>query len=75
MMRGATVTFISLLMLSACGEVDQSLSASNSKVDGKAYQGAHNPYVAKGWTPGDKASWQAQMRTRSLTQNEYLKVN
>jgi hypothetical protein len=63
-----------LLMLGACGEIDQSRSTSGSKSDTHAYQGAHNPHVVKGWTVGNKASWESQMRTRSLTQNEYNRV-
>jgi hypothetical protein len=62
------------LILAGCGEVDQSLSKSSAKADAPAYQGANNPHVVKGWTPGDKASWESQMRTRSLTQNEYVRI-
>jgi hypothetical protein len=65
---------LGLLTLGGCGEVDQSLSKSASKPDAHAYQGANNPYVVKGWTPGNKASWESQMRTRSLTQNEYNRI-
>jgi hypothetical protein len=65
---------LGVLALAGCGEVDQSLSKSSAKADAHAYQGAHNPYVVKGWTPGDKASWESQMRTRSLTQNEYNRI-
>ncbi|HEX7649484.1 MAG TPA: hypothetical protein VF450_18950 [Noviherbaspirillum sp.] len=62
--------------IAGCGEVDQSMSAANTnRGDEPAYKGAKDPFVAKGWTPGDKGSWETQMRTRSLTQNEYNKTN
>lgn len=64
------------VLLAGCGEVDQSLSASNTnRGDEPAYKGAKDSFVAKGWTAGDKGSWETQMRTRSLTQNEYNKTN
>lgn len=75
MMRAlALPVVLGLLTLSGCGEIDQSQSTSGSKGDAHAYQGAQNPYVVKGWTPGNKASWQSQMRSRMLTQNEYNRI-
>ena len=65
---------LGLLALGGCSEIDQSLSTSSSKADAHAYEGAHNPYMVKGWTAGDKASWESQMRTRSLTQNEHNRI-
>ena len=70
----AVLSLLGLLTLSACGEIDQSHATSSSKGDAHAYQGAHNQYVVKGWTPGNKASWESQMRTRSLTQNEHNRI-
>jgi major membrane immunogen (membrane-anchored lipoprotein) len=65
----------SAVLLSACGEVDQSKSAGRHLPDVAPYQGAKNSYVAKGWTPGDKNAWETQLRTRSQSQNEYVKTN
>jgi hypothetical protein len=66
----------SLAVLAGCGEFDQSTAASrNYPNDTPAWQGAKNPYSAQGWTAGDKASWENQLRTRSQAQNEYVKVN
>ncbi len=63
-------------LLAGCGEVDQSKTASNTnRDDAPAWQGAKNAYVVKGWSPGDKTSWETQLRTRGQTQNEYTKVN
>lgn len=68
---------ISLLVagLTACSEPDQSLFASNSKMDGKPWQGAQDSFVAPGWQPGEKTHWETQLRHRAQTQNEYLKVH
>ena len=74
MMRPCLFALAAVLALAGCGEIDQS-KKSASKIDAPAYTGAKNDFVSKGWTPGDKASWQSQMRTRGLTQNEYNRVN
>ncbi|MCU6432904.1 hypothetical protein LPB67_03815 [Undibacterium sp. Jales W-56] len=60
--------------LSACGERNQSL-ANNKKDAEKPWHGAKNEFVAKGWTPGDQTSWNAQIRARGQNQNEYAKTN
>ena len=60
--------------LVACSERDQSLATSAKKPDTKPWQAAQTPYTAKGWTAGDKANWETQIRTRGQTQNEYVKV-
>lgn len=61
------------MLLAGCGEREQSLA--NKTVTEKPWQGAHNAYVAQGWTVGDQASWEAQVRLRGQYQNEYLKTN
>ena len=66
---------LALLVLAGCGEKDQSIVASGHKTDGKPWQGAQDPYVAGGWTPGDKARWETQLRTRAQSQNEYNRVD
>jgi len=67
--------FLSAALLAACGERDQSQAAAVKKSDGKPWQGAKDGFVAKGWTPGDKNSWESELRTRAQFQNEYAKVN
>jgi len=59
----------------ACSEPEQSLHASNAKVDGKPWQGAQNSFVAPGWQLGDKTRWENQLRDRAKMQNEYVKVH
>jgi hypothetical protein len=66
----------SLAVMAGCGEFDQSTAESrNYPNDTPPWQGTKNPYAEKGWTAGDKASWESQLRTRSQAQNEYVKVN
>lgn len=59
-------------VLAACGERPQTSTAAHKKSDAPAYEGAPgDPFVAKGWTPGDKTSWQNQIHERNQNQNEY----
>ena len=63
-----------LVGLSACGEKPQTLGSNKGHV--AAFEGAHNPFVVPGWTPGDKSSWEQELKARTLrTQNEYSKMN
>lgn len=63
------------LALAACGEKPQSMKES-AKQDAAAFNGTGMPFAAPGWKAGDKASWEAQLRTRAQnSQNEYNKVN
>ena len=62
-----------LAALSACGEKPQTLSGVKS--DTALFQGAQNSFVAPGWTPGDKTSWEQGLKARMQnTQNEYSKT-
>ena len=60
--------------LSACGEKPQTLGGV--KKDAAPYQGAENQFVAPGWKPGDKTSWEQGLKARMQRgQNEYSKTN
>lgn len=73
MMRLALCT-AALLGLAACGEKPQALQPT--KQDTASYQGTGKPYVAAGWKPGDKTSWEQQLKTRTQNgQNDYAKTN
>ena len=74
MMRPCLLALAGVLVLAGCGKITPATKSTNT-ADAPAYQGAKNEFVVKGWTPGDKTSWQSQMRTRSLRQNEYNRVN
>ncbi|MDB5770150.1 MAG: hypothetical protein V7606_3394 [Burkholderiales bacterium] len=65
----------SAALLAACGEFDQAKTADRYLPDTAPWQGAKNSFVAQGWKPGEKATWDAQLRARAQHQNEYLKAN
>lgn len=72
MMRLAIAT-AALMALAACGEKPQ--TAAGVKSDAPAFQGADNKFVAPGWKPGDKTSWEQGLKARAQnTQNEYSKT-
>lgn len=67
------VSLVTALGLSGCGEKVQTLGGSKNGV--AAYQGADNEFVAPGWTPGDKTSWEQRLKARARNnQNEYSKM-
>ena len=58
------------LMISGCGDKVQ--TKAERKADATAYSGSTvSGYTAPGWQPGDKASWEGQIRERNKGQNEY----
>ena len=61
-------------LLSACGETVQTLGAN--KKDATPYSGTGKAFVQAGWKPGDKASWESQLKARTQNgQNDYSKAN
>ena len=72
MMRLAIAT-AAVMVLAACGEKPQTLGGTRNDV--ASYQGAANKFVAPGWKPGDKTSWEQGLKARAQnTQNEYSKT-
>lgn len=61
------------LALSACGDREQTIGVSSSRaLDQNAWDvSSTDPYVAPGWKPGDKASWEDHLRRRTQMQNDY----
>lgn len=74
MKRLLFVALAATAVLAGCGEKSQSQADARDSGDVPPYQGAKDPFVAKGWTPGNKTEWDNQMRTRTQTQNEYVKI-
>jgi hypothetical protein len=69
----AMSSLMTVVWLSGCGEKPQTLGGGKNRV--AAYQGADNKFVAPGWTPGDKTSWEQELKARAQnTQNEYSKM-
>ena len=63
---------IVLVALVACGERVQTIPVGTAKkVDAQVWQTKDARYLAPGWTPGDEASWNAQMANRAQGQNDY----
>jgi hypothetical protein len=63
-----------LVVLAACTETPQ--TATGVKSDTAAFEGTGMPFVATGWKPGDRTSWEQQLKTRAQQgQNDYAKVN
>lgn len=71
----AALVGVALSTLVACGETLQTLDGE-SKKDTAAFNGTGSRFVAEGWKPGDKSSWEQHLRARMQnSQNEYSKVN
>ena len=57
--------------LAACGDRPQELGAKHVKADKPAHAGGDAQFTAAGWSAGDRAGWEQQIRTRGQGQNEY----
>lgn len=70
---GAAALLGSTLLLAGCGEKPQTLDTSSRKPDAAPWANvaASSPFNAAGWTGGDKAAWEAQIRARNQGQNDY----
>jgi hypothetical protein len=76
MKRTALILAAAAAVLAGCGEPDQSKTTDNTnRSDVVPWKGANNPYVAKGWNPGNQGSWENQIRSRGQLQNEYTRTN
>jgi hypothetical protein len=72
-MRAAFVAAAAVLALAGCGEKPQ--TATGIKTDTTPFSGTGMPYVASGWKPGDRTSWEQQLKTRTQNgQNDYVKT-
>ena len=62
-------------MLGACGDKPQEMG-SGVKQDTPAFNGTGSSFVASGWKPGDKVSWESHLKARMQnSQNDYSKAN
>jgi hypothetical protein len=73
-MKRSLILIAALATLAACTEKPQTLS-SGVKLDAAAFQGTGMAFTVPGWKPGDKTSWEQEMKTRTQNQNDYTKVN
>ena len=69
----AVAVAVAVAGLGGCGDRDQTIGVSKSRLaDSNAWDiGSGDPYVAPGWSPGDKASWEDHLRRRTQMQNDY----
>jgi hypothetical protein len=59
-------------LLAGCGERVQTIPVgAEKKAVARSFEIADNGYVAPGWTPGDEASWDAQLKKRAQAQNDF----
>ncbi|MDI1244393.1 MAG: hypothetical protein PSV24_03205 [Rhodoferax sp.] len=73
-MKNSVFAMVMVAGLAACGDRPQELTAS--KQDSAAYTGTGKPYVQRDWKPGDKASWESQLKARNqYGQNDYTRMN
>jgi hypothetical protein len=71
----ACILALGLVSLSACGDKPQEGTTAAKKADAKAWDGTKaEAYRAEGWTAGDRASWEQQLKKRGQNQNEYTRV-
>lgn len=70
-MKRLYIALALLAALGACGEKPQTGAGNGG--DTPAYTGSASPaFMQPGWKAGDKAEWQAQLKTRQqYGQNEY----
>jgi ABC-type uncharacterized transport system auxiliary subunit len=61
-------------LLGACGEKPQTLDGQTR--DASPASGTGKAFTASGWKPGDKASWESQLKVRTQQgQNDYNRMN
>ena len=66
---------VAVAMLVACGDKPQTMGGA-VRQDTAAFNGTGSPFVASGWKPGDKTSWESHLRARmQSSQNDYSKAN
>jgi len=72
-MRAAFLLAAGAIALAGCAEKEQ--TATGFKSDAAPFNGTNRPFVAAGWKPGDRTSWEQQLKTRTVQgQNDYAKA-
>jgi hypothetical protein len=74
----AVVAMLGVLGVTGCGEREQSAEYKRGKYQGKpdTQSWANTPlaHESQKWTPGDRASWETQIRTRQMGQHEDKRI-
>ena len=76
-MKSLIVLSLAAATFAVTGCADREQTASGIKADTSPFNGTSKqpPYMAAGWKAGDRAAWEAQLKTRAQGQNDYAKVN
>ena len=70
----AMAVLMGAVVLAGCGEKPQTLDAKAKGPDAAPWStSASSPFYASDWKGGDKAAWEAQIRTRNQGQNDYAR--
>jgi predicted small lipoprotein YifL len=70
--RALLVAAVVVVAFAACGEKVQTIPVGTAKkADTQVWQTQDKRFLAPGWSPGDQASWEAQMTNRAQGQNDY----
>ncbi|GGX16075.1 lipoprotein [Pigmentiphaga litoralis] len=73
MIKHAMIVSLAALALAGCTDQKQELH-SNANYQ-QAYKGTGSKFVQPGWTPGDRNSWEQELKVRTQQgQNEYNKT-
>jgi hypothetical protein len=75
MKRALVMTALPVLLgLGACTEKPQEMHSNPNYAP--EFKGTGSAFVVPGWTPGDKTSWEQELKARAQRgQNEYNKTN
>jgi hypothetical protein len=61
-----------VVVIAGCGEKVQTIPpAGERRSDTPVWQTKDQRFLAPGWSPGNEASWNAQMTQRAQGQNDY----
>ena len=74
----AVLTTLAVLAVTGCGEREQVTEFKRGKYQGKpdtqSWANAPLEYESGKWTPGDRTSWETQIRTRQMAQHEHKRI-
>lgn len=74
-MKRLLILGAAMALLAACGEKPQT-AGTGPRSEAAAYTGTGKAFVAQGWKPGDKASWESHLKARNAYgQNDYTRTN
>jgi hypothetical protein len=74
-MRSVLLGSLAAALFAVAGCAEREQTASGIKSDAAPFQGTNRPFTASGWKPGDRNSWEQQLKVRTVNgQNDYAKV-